>query len=210
MKAMWLAQMAKLDALSLRERAFLFLTVLVCAGAVFDAVWLSPARGTHKQLLTQLEAQETDLQRLRALLKASAQPTDSTLAGRADLQKTDAALAQTNLEIKALLPGAEQAPLEKALVHLLQRHEGLKLLKTAALPVEVAGPGASSGTGLPEGLMRQGVTLSVAGPYAELVRYVSALEVAMPHVRWGVMELKIDNGLPELTLQLHLLSEVAR
>jgi MSHA biogenesis protein MshJ len=51
--------------------------------------------------------------------------------------------------------------------------------------------------------------LTVTGPYAELVRYVATLEAAMPYIRWGVMSLKVDQGLPELTLQLFLLGEVA-
>ena len=49
MKAWWLAQMARIDNLSLRERIFLFLSILVCALALADTLWLSPAQTAHKQ-----------------------------------------------------------------------------------------------------------------------------------------------------------------
>ena len=48
---------ARIEALSLRERIFLFLSVLVVCGAVFDALWLSPAQTVRKQLLMRFEKQ---------------------------------------------------------------------------------------------------------------------------------------------------------
>jgi MSHA biogenesis protein MshJ len=52
--------------------------------------------------------------------------------------------------------------------------------------------------------------VTVAGNYADLTRFVSTIEAAMPYVRWGLMTLKTTNDqtAPQLTLQLFLLSEV--
>jgi hypothetical protein len=52
---------------------------------------------------------------------------------------------------------------------------------------------------------RRALVLRVAGPYAGLVRYVQALETAMPGLRWGSMELKADKRSNELTLQVYVL-----
>jgi len=216
MKAMWLAQMARIDGLSLRERIFLFLSVLVCCGAVVDTLWLSPAQTAYKQLSVRVEKQRGELQRMRDSLRLSAVPDNASQNLRAELVQIAAQTEQVNQAVRQLLPGtAESAPLAQALVHLLRRHEGLTLVKTAALAPEVAGPGnaisAAAGgvAALPPGLTRQGVALTVAGSYADLTRYVSALESAMPAVRWGEMSLKSDKDLPELTLKLFLLGEVA-
>jgi len=211
MKAWWQAQMARIDNLSLRERLFLFLSIFVCCFALADTLWLTPAQTAHTQLLQRLDKQNAELQRLRDTLRVSAQPNDVDQAARAELQATQAQIDQVNLAISARLPDATQTtPLAQTLVQLLRRHDGLTLVRTAALPPESAGPGNSNGAGsLPEGLTRQGVTITVAGAYPSLMRYVAALESAMPYVRWGVMTLSSDKGPPELTLQLFLLGEKA-
>ena len=46
--------------------------------------------------------------------------------------------------------------------------------------------------------------MKVAGPYAELVRYVKNLESALPALRWGALRLQSDKQPPELTLQVYV------
>lgn len=211
MKAQWQAQMARVDKLTLRERIFLFVSILLCCFALVDTLWLSPAQTVHKQLKQRLDQQNVELQRLRDSVRASAQPKEADQAARAELQATLAQIDQINQAVRERLPSAAgSTPLTQALVQLLRRQDGLTLVRTAALPPESAGPGNSNGAGsLPKGLTRQGVTLTVAGPYPDLTRYVASLESSMPYVRWGVMTLSSDKGQPELTLQLFLLGETA-
>ncbi len=210
MKAQWQAQLARIDNLSLRERIFLFLSILVCCFALADTLWLTPAQTAHKQLLQRMDKQSAELQRLRDTLRISAQPNEVDQAAQAELQDTQTLIGQVNAAVRERLPGAAgAAPLQQALQQLLRRYPGLTLVRTAALAPEVAGPGNSHGAGsLPVGLTRQGVTITVAGAYPDLTRYVAALESALPKVRWGVMTLSSEQGQPELTLQLFLLGEV--
>ncbi len=215
MKPWWLAQMARIDALSLRERLFLFLSVLVCAAAVVDTLWLSPAQTSYKQTSQRVEKQATELQRLRETLRASATPATQDAGPRDELVQVAAQTEQVNQAVKQLLPdSADTAPLAQALVHLLRRHEGLTLVRTSALAPEQAGPGnatpakAGGTLPLPPGLTRQGVALTVSGSYSDLTRYVQMLEVDMPRVRWGEMLLNSGKDQPELTLKLYLLGEV--
>lgn len=210
MKQRFQAQIARLEALSLRERVFLFLSVLVCSGALFDALWLSPAQTAHRQLVVRIDKQGTELQRLREAVKTTAQPGGALPSVRDELQRLHAQSDETERAVRELLPTGQTTPLVQALTHLLRRHQGLTLVKTAALAPEVAGPGNSNAAGLPEGLTRQGVAITVAGAYPDLIRFVSTLEADMPQVRWGVMTLKSDKGASELTLQLFLLAEAAR
>ena len=209
MKPRLQAQVARLEALSLRERIFLFVSILLCSGALFDVLWLSPAQTVHRQLVVRIDKQAAELQRLRDVLKASAKPSGPSAGVVQELQLVRAQTDQTEAAVRQLLPTGQAAPLMEALTHLLRRHPGLMLVKTAALAPEVAGPGNANAGGLPEGLTRQGVAITVAGAYPDLMRFVGTLEGAMPHVRWGAMNLKSDKGAPELSLQLFLLAEAA-
>jgi MSHA biogenesis protein MshJ len=211
MKQLWLTQMARLDGLSLRERIFLFLSVLVVCGALVDTLWLSPAQTAYKQLLVRIDKQGGELMRLREVLKLSASSPGAGQNTRDELGQIVKQTADINQAVRQLLPGAEKlAPLAQALVHLLRRHDGLTLVRTTALAPEIAGPGNGNAAGsLPAGLTRQGVAFTVAGSYADLTRYVMSLETAMPQVRWGTLNLRVDKGQPELTLQLFLLGEAA-
>lgn len=206
----WAKQSVRIDALSLRERVFLFISVIAACLALADVAWLSPAQVAHQQLTQRFDKQSAELQRARAELKVVAQPVDTRKAARDEIAAVKIDLDRVNQTIKDILPSTAQAtPLAQVLVHLLRRHEGLTLLRTATLPPEaaVAGIAPAVGSGaaaLPVGFTRQGVELTVSGSYPELTRYVQTLEKALPHVRWGTMKLKSEKMPPELTLQLFL------
>jgi len=215
MKQQWLALMARLDALSVRERVFLFLSVLVCLGAVLDTLWLSPAQTRYKQFNARVQKQADELQRLRDTLRLSALTAQASSAPRDELAQLAARTEQVNQAVRELLPvpGAS-VPLAQALEHLLRRHEGLTLVRTSALAPElpragVAGSTAAAPAALPPGLTRQGVSLTVAGSYGALLQYMQTLESALPWVRWGDLQLSSSQAGNELTLRLYLLGEVA-
>jgi MSHA biogenesis protein MshJ len=200
----------RLDALSLRERIFLFLSVLVVCAAVLDALWLSPAQTQHKQLMLRFDKQSQELNRLREVVRASSTTGASAAGSQGALVQLQAEIDQTDLAVHRLLPPPEAAPLVQAMSHLLRRYPGLTLVKTTALPTGTSLSNSSASKDLPSGLKRQGVEVTVAGNYADLTRFVSTIEAAMPYVRWGLMTLKTteDQTAPQLTLQLFLLTEV--
>ncbi len=210
MKQWWDKQAARIDALSLRERAFLFLSVIACCLALADVVWLSPAQLSHRQLTERFEKQNLQLQSARDELKAVAQPVDSGQGLRNELGTLRVRLDGVNQQIREALPaGATATPLAQVLVHILRRHEGLTLVRTSAVAPQAAkdtvstGAGASASPGR-SSLTRQGVELTVSGSYHELTRYVQTLEKELPYVRWGAMKMKSDKLPPELTLQLYI------
>jgi MSHA biogenesis protein MshJ len=215
MKNWWKKQSARIDALSLRERVFLFLAVIAVCLALGDLVWLEPAKKVHRQLNQRFDKQNSDLQQARKELDAVATPLDTSKALKNEIAAAKTRLDEVNKSIKAVLPSATQStPLAQVLVHVLRRHEGLTLVSTAALFPEAAVAGAAqvnqaaAGPGaveLPQGLTRQGVELTVSGSYPDLTRYVQTLEKLLPHVRWGTMRLKSEKLPPELTMQLYLI-----
>lgn len=211
MKQWWLKQAARIDALSLRERIFLFLSLVVTILALGDVLVLTPAQQAQQQAQQKTLAQEVELVRLRAEVKASAQIEDVNKSTRDALAQTTRDIEAVNQEILGLTSSADGAPrLEQVLVQFLRRQEGLTLLgantlKSDAGTAAPAAAGATAPAVAPQGLTRQGLELRVAGPYAELVRYVKVLEGALPTLRWGHLQLHSDKGKqPELTLQVYV------
>jgi len=201
MKRWWTVLAARVDALSLRERVFLFATLLVLCGLLADVLWLSPAQAVHTQLSQRLATQATELQRLREELRTTSGETGPGRQMREELARLHARTAAVNQEIEALPQAdADETPLSKVLVHFLRRHEGLVLVRTATLGADGRG-GDAAGTA---SLKRQGLELTVAGSYAELTRYVQTLERALPALRWGAMKVESQKQPAELTLQVWL------
>ena len=202
--------LAKIDALSLRERVFLMLSIIACCLALADAAWLSPAREANKKLVQQFAAQSSELVRLREELKIVSQPVDPAVAVRADIALANRRMDALNQEVNSLLPQSQNGPaLEQVLVQFLKKYEGLTLLGLSTLGTQaalaVAVPGTAAAAGMPGGLIKKGMELRVTGPYAELVRYVQSLETALPSLRWGAMVLKSEVQPPVLTLQVFVL-----
>ena len=204
------ALLAKIDAMSLRERAFLFLSILACILALVDMLWLTPVMAANKKLVQQFASQAAELGRLRDELKVVAQPVDPSKAVRADIDAANVRLGALNEDINALLPRAKNGPdLEQVLVQFLRSHEGLTLLGLKTLQSETGpavAPGAAPVAGaLPAGMTKKGLELRISGPYTGLVRYVQQLETALPALRWGSLALKSEVQPPELTLQVFVL-----
>ena len=210
LKKWWGVQSARINALSLRERVFLFLSVIACCLALADVFWVSPAQLAHKQLKQRFDKQSADVQRARDELKTMAIPVSGISALRDEAAALKIRLDTVNQNIKDAVPlSTDVTPLSQVLVHFLSRHEGLTLVRVTVaapeLPVAKAAQGTPPVSPAAAALLtRQGVELTVSGPYPELVKYVQTLEKALPQVRWGIMKLKSEKLPPELTLQLFL------
>jgi MSHA biogenesis protein MshJ len=201
MKRWWKTLSARIDALSLRERGFLFVTLLVCCLLLADVLWLSPVQTLHRQITQKFTAQNAELQRLHDQLKSSSSETGPGRVMREELVQIKARLEAVNQEISQVPSSAlDETPLSKVLVHFLRRHEGLSLVRTATLPADNKAAQESSAAGL----KRQGLELTVAGPYPELIRYVQTLERSLPALRWGAMKVVSDKQPVQLTLQVSL------
>jgi MSHA biogenesis protein MshJ len=206
MKAWWTKLAARIDALSLRERVFLFATLIILSMLLAEALWLGPTQALHRQLTQRVAAQAGEVQRLQQELDGMGVQTGPGQQVRDELAQVRARLDQVNREIAQLPQGqADGTPLTKVLVHFLRRHEGLVLVRTATL--ESSGGGDAQALESVLGVRRQGLELTVAGSYHELARYVQTLERALPALRWGTMRMNSERQPAELTLQVWLLGD---
>lgn len=206
MKQRWKTLAARIDALSLRERAFLFLSLIAVCVALADLIWLSPARAAHARARQEFATANTELQRLRQAVREKPNATDPLQVARVELARVKAQIVTVNGDL-AMQNGPTKAfiSLQELLVHFLGKQANLALVHVGSLPPQAAPAGVGAG-GRPAAAVRQGVEVRVAGPYADLVRYVHALEVAMPDLRWGSMRLAAEQRPAQLSLQVFLVS----
>lgn len=213
MKAWWKLQAARIDALSLRERAFLFVSCIAVCLALADTLWLAPALARQKQAAASLRQQEVELKALREVLQTSMLSNagnDSRAGARMELSDVNGRLREVNARM-AQVPMADATEgLHQVLVQFLKRYDGLTLVRATTLNFDAssgagapvaARPAAAASAPLPT-LVRTGMELTVAGPYLDLMRYVDTLEKALPGLRWGPMKLKSEAGVPQLSLQV--------
>jgi len=205
----WERQARRIDALGLRERCFLFLSVALVCAALADSLVLSPAIAEQRQLSLRHKQQDSELAALRAQLAAALQPADPSTPQarlRGEIRHAQAQQDALDGEIRRLGQAADgQAALPQLLERVLARHERLTLLKLAT----VAEAPAQAASGPPAALRWQGVDLGVGGSYADLVAYLAALEQALPGLRWDTLKLSGSaTGACALALRVYLVEAV--
>ena len=226
MKAWWKIQSGRINALSLRERAFLFVTLIICLLALADTLWISPTQAAYRQTTLKLSTQNEELQRLRVELGSlysraatSNLATDPNQILRNDINTAKERLQVLDKAISELTQRAQNArSIEAPLMEFLRRQEGLTLLGTRTLgggdtTPETAGLLSilSIASGTSPNLNKRGLELRVSGSYPQLSRYVRTLEEALPDLRWGQLEIRNTpipsdkpSDKPKLTVQVHV------
>ena len=202
MKRYWSALAARIDDMSLRQRAMLFATVSLLLIALAHAAFIEPVLVKQKRLIDRVNLDQSQLNAVRAQIESLLKEQES---GRKDPEQ--AALA----ELEARLAAAEKA--------LAERKQGFVApTRLPALLRSLLGPGQEvrieslrvvPGTqaDAPDGFYRHGVELTLRGSYFDLVQYLSLLEKLPARLIWGRTELQVDKY-PEvrLTVQLRTLS----
>jgi MSHA biogenesis protein MshJ len=201
----WLRQQARrIDALTLRERAIMFVSLAVALVGAFDALLLSPGLAEHRALLQQMQAQAQELAALRARLAAAGDagraetPEGRLLAALAASERERAAL---QAEIDALLAAGDgSARLPALLERLLRRHEAVALVRLATTATPAPGAAGADAAAPP----RRGVEVELRGPYLELSRFAAALDREVPGLLWADVHLDARHAPPLLSARLHL------
>lgn len=207
MSAMWKLIAGRIDALSLRERALLFWSLLICGLVLGDQLLLAPAQRRQQQLAASVKQQSAELAALRVQLgtrKAGPVLANTPEVVRGDMAALQSRIDDVNREIDRLSRlGGETDPLPRVLLHILRRYEGLTLERTATLtPTTTAKRAPTGAETVPASLLRHGMEFTVSGSYGDLMRYVQTLEQELPSLRWGVMKLSSGKAAPTLTLQV--------
>lgn len=201
MSGFWSAQARRIDALSLRERLIMFVSLALVLGALADTLVLAPQMAQRRALAEQLRRDASELAAQRAQLDGARGAAANSPEGRerAALEAARRELAGLDAQLRARLADRERVTrLPGLLERTLRRHERLVLVRLATLPSEPATePGASV-------LRWQGAELVVAGNYLDLMAYLAELERELPGVRWGRLQIGTQTEPPQLAVRLLL------
>lgn len=226
----WIKLSTRLDAMTLRERAMVFVAVVAAILFLIYMVSVEPLLNRQKALNLQIKTQQNQIAGIDMEIAAKAQGfvVDPDLDTRERLkavrQEIDTTSAGLMAVQKGLVAPDKIAPL---LGHLLRGNGKLKLVSMKTLPVtglnEAAQPKAEAAPAAPatpaaggkpaapvkprELLYRHGVEIVLQGSYLDMVSYMDALESLPVQLFWGKAQLDAQQyPNSRLTLTLYTLS----
>lgn len=222
MKQQWQRLAAKLDARNQRERALIFVMVLVVVASLLDTLLLTPMRAKKKAAMQEVATQQEQLQTLRSQIQAamSGGKIDPDASTRVQLAGLEQKLAQSRGALQSVQQGlVPPDKMARLLQDVLTQNHGLKLVSLKTLPVsnvvEIAESAPAAATQASQGkaveppkasgpaIYKHGVEVSVSGSYAELTQYLDTLEKLPWRMFWGKAEMRVE-AYPRITLTITL------
>lgn len=222
MKRYWELARGKIDDMSLRERAIIFLTAAFVVVALINATLLDPLLAKQKVLSAQVVQQQEKMKALQAqtqsLLQAKRDDEHSPLRSRLaqikqQLQEQDGYLQSRSDRL------VEPNKMASLLEQVLSKNGKLQLIALNTLPAslliekppaENAAPAQLVAPGVAAGqkqIFKHGVKITVRGGYLDLLRYLAELEKLPAQMFWGEVSMSVEKH-PDavLTLILYTLS----
>jgi MSHA biogenesis protein MshJ len=213
MRERWEQLVARVDGMSLRERALIFAAAAFALVALIDALFLNPLLQQQKRLSMQVVQQQEKMKEIQAQLATLLQAKQ---ADKNDPQRERIRLLREQIaEGEAFLKETQDklVPPEK-MAHLLEqvlvKNGRLQLVALETLPVSnfiesAAAAQASAGAG--RQIYKHGVKITVRGTYADLTQYLQTLERLPTQMFWGMAKMDVVKyPQAELTLTLYTLS----
>jgi MSHA biogenesis protein MshJ len=202
MKQHWQRLAARIDEMSLRQRAMLFATFSLVVAVFAHVALIEPLLLRQKALIDRSTRDQSQLTAVRARIEGllKEEQGDGKDPDQLAVRQLEARLAQLEKSL-AERRAAFVAPnrLPELLKNLLGPGRPIKLESLRTLPaVQVQGGGE---------LYRHGLEMTLRGSYFDLMQYLSDLEKMPARLLWGGVELQVDKY-PEvrLSMQVHTLS----
>ena len=222
MKRYWELLRSRVDGMSLRERAMIFVAAAFVVISLINATLLDPLLAKQKALSAQVVQQQEKMKALQAqiqnLLQAKRDDEHSPLRARLaqikqQLQEQDGYLQSRSdrLVDPDKMAGLLEQVLNKngklELIALNTLSASLLMEKSQAENAAAAQPVASGAAAGQKQIFKHGVKITVRGGYLDLLRYLAELEKLPAQMFWGEVSLSVDKH-PDavLTLTLYTLS----
>lgn len=201
MKALLRRYSERIDALSLRERALIFIAAALVLIAFAYLGFIAPLMEKDKRLGREVARRQTELSMLQAQLQAMARsgetrPDDANRTRLAGLQRQ---LVQLDEQIgDAASRFTSPQRMREVLQEILARNPRLQLVDLKTLPVDLFGHSDARG---PRPIYRHAFELTVSGAYLDLYAYLRQLEGLPTRLYWRKAELAAGDY-PKVVLRL--------
>ena len=194
----------RIDAMELRERALIFVTVLVVVYFAAVNLLFGPINAEKDRLQKQVNEKREQTRllevQLQELLAGGAHDPNSVKRQKLtslqeNLHQMDASLVEATA---GLVPPKEMTRLVE---QMLAKNRGLQVIKVESLPATplVEGAGETHGSGTM--VYKHGIRIELKGGYLDILRYLKTLEGLPWKVFWGQATLKTEKY-PESKISL--------
>jgi len=205
---------AKIDAMSLRERVLIFAAAAFAVVSLINTFFLDPLLAQQKRLSSQVVQQQEKMKESQAQLSAliQAKQADEHAPQRERIRLLREQIAEGDAFLKAtqdkLVPPDKMAAL---LEQVLAKNSRLQLVALNTLPVsqfiESSSEAQNAAVVVDKQIFKHGVQMTVRGSYADLMQYLATLEKMPTQMFWGMAKLNVVKyPHAELTLTLYTLS----
>jgi MSHA biogenesis protein MshJ len=219
MKKIWDAANSKVDALSLRERVFIFAALGFVLIALINMLALEPLLSKQKKFSSELLQNQEKSKELQAKAVAliAAKKNDENAPERLRIDQLRVQIAELEDDLQKR---RERLVAPNQMAHLLDqvlvKNAHLQLVGLQTLPVsllmadktpEASAVQATGAASNQPQLYKHGVQLTIRGNYLELLQYIQALEKLPTQMYWAEASLIVEKY-PDslLTLTLYTLS----
>ena len=204
---------AKINSMSLRERAMLFVIAAALLIFLISALLIDPLQAKQHAIALKIVQQQQEMHELQTAIQSIKQ--SRLTEQNSPLHAQIAALRAQWQENNAFLQSAREKLVEPdkmagLLQAVLRNNDKLQLTGLETLPpallLEPAKGGKATANSAPQ-IYKHGVEIKLRGGYADLLHYLEALEKMPEHLFWGELNLTVDQY-PEsvLTLTMYTLS----
>jgi MSHA biogenesis protein MshJ len=210
----------KIDSLSLRERAVIFVAAAFLLVTMINTIFLDPLLSRQKKLSQQVVQQQEKMKEIQASLAAlvQAKNNDANSPLRERIKSLKQQISEGEIYLKTrrdkLVPPEKMGEL---LQQVLSKNANLQLVALVTLPsaplVEPSeakqggGTVNTKSTMLERQIYKHGVKITLRGSYADLLQYLTALEKLPAQMFWGAAKMNVNRyPTAELTLTLYTLS----
>ncbi len=185
----------RIDAMSIRERALIFITILVALYFLAVNVLFGPLNVEKDRLQQQVNLKRQETQALEAQIQTmavtggegpEAAKRKKLEALRENLKTMDSELVRVTA---GLVPPKEMARL---IEQMLLKNHGLQVIRVESIPasplLEEGGSAPASGAMV----YKHGMNIEIKGGYLDVLRYLKSLEALPWKVFWGKVTLKTE------------------
>lgn len=200
----------RIDALTLRERAMLFLALITVLYLLAQLLLFSPLEAQQKRALERIGALQKEIAafegQMQDILRGQGQDPD------ADNQRQKRQLMAQIEALDKRIGGAVQgliAPQQMARVleEVIRRQSGLRLQRIESLPARPLVEPVAGETAAQTGLWRHGVRLEFTGDYLSALAYLHALQTLPWALYWDELEIAMEKyPQTRITIVVHTLS----
>jgi MSHA biogenesis protein MshJ len=202
--------LSRVDALTLRERLFVFAAVLVVMGGAWEALLATPLDLREALAASRIDDARKRLGELDASLDAASLGIGDGMSGqfgRLDVLRQQVARGDEAIRVFTS-DLVDPAQMRYVLEDLLRGRARLELVSISNLPVEpIVATEADAPAGGGSALFRHGMVVVLEGSYLDCLAYLQSVERLPWQLYWSSLELDASTyPRSRITIELHTLS----